>query len=285
MSYPFAVREPFQPLSTRPENAAKAACWFLFSGERLLLLEREGSYIVPCSIKPPVPAATLAYSRCIGVYAGTICMAAALHENTAPGNGLAPFSLRQAYAHITGDQWNIAGRASQILHWHLHTQFCGRCGAAMEEQPLEMLKTCPNCDFSTYPRLSPAVIMTVIRDDAILLGRAPRFPPGMYSPLAGYVEAGETLEEAVIREVREEVGIEIADISYVGSQSWPFPHSLMVGFTATYAAGAVTVDKTELEDARWFTATDMPQLPPKISIARALVERFLATATGERPRR
>jgi NAD+ diphosphatase len=145
----------------------------------------------------------------------------------------------------------------------------------MENRKTELAKICPACGFVSFPRLSPAVIMSIIKNDHILLARSPRFPPGMFSTLAGFVEPGETLEEAVKREVREEVNIRISNISYVASQPWPFPHSIMIGFSATYLDGEIEVDNDELEDARWFSVRDLPVLPSRITIARLLIDNFI----------
>ncbi len=142
--------------------------------------------------------------------------------------------------------------------------------------PTERAKECPQCGLLAFPRLSPAVIVLVQRQGELLLARPYHFTPGMYSVIAGFVEPGETLEEAVVREVREEVGIAIKDIRYFRSQPWPFPHSLMIGFTATYAGGEISLDDTEIEDAGWFRPDNLPTLPGKISIARTLIDWFLA---------
>lgn len=167
----------------------------------------------------------------------------------------------------------------QILHWHKEHCFCGKCGTAMKNRKTELAKICPACEFVSFPRLSPAVIMSVTRGNQILLGRAPRFPPGMYSTLAGFVEPGETLEEAVKREVREEVNIRINNIQYVASQPWPFPHSIMIGFSASYVDGEIEIDNHELEDAKWFSVRNLPALPSKITIARLLIDNFIKSCS------
>ena len=141
--------------------------------------------------------------------------------------------------------------------------------------PSERAQVCPQCGLTAFPRLSPAIIVCIRRGEQILLARNHRFPPGRFSVLAGFVEPGETLEEAVAREVREEVGIRVRDIRYFGSQPWPFPNSLMLGFTAEYAEGELVVDESELAEAHWFTRDNLPDLPPPISIARRLIEDFL----------
>lgn len=140
----------------------------------------------------------------------------------------------------------------------------------------ERAKECPDCGLLSYPRISPAIIVLVMKEDRLLLARAHRHPPGFYSVLAGFVEPGENLEEAVAREIREEVGIEVEDICYFGSQPWPFPDSLMIAFTCRYSSGDITLEEDELQDAGWFSPSDLPPIPPKISIARQLIDWFVA---------
>jgi len=161
------------------------------------------------------------------------------------------------------------------VDWDRTHQFCGRCGAPMEAKATERAKLCPRCGLHHFPRLAPAVIVLVERGHALLLARSRHFTQGMYSVIAGFVEPGETLEEAVVREVREETGISIRDIKYFGSQPWPFPHSLMIGFTAAYESGEIVLEDSEIEDAGWFTRDNLPPLPGKISIARRLIDGFL----------
>ena len=140
-----------------------------------------------------------------------------------------------------------------------------------------MARRCPRCGMVYYPRLSPAAIMLVRRGDELLLARSPHFPLGMYSALAGFVEAGESIEETIRREVREEVGVEVGEVRYFGSQPWPFPNSLMIGFIADYADGELKIsDPLEIEDARWYRLDDLPKLPPKVSIARAMIDASIA---------
>lgn len=274
VSNPILPQKHFSHHCSQAVQENGPALWFILKEDRLFLAGSDGGRFVPRHSAPPVPAPAIAYSRCIGSYEELPCMVVELREAES-NHGLAAVSLREAHVHIGEELWNIAGRASQILRWRQDHRFCGRCGAAMKEERQELLRRCPQCNFITYPRLSPAVIMSIIRDDRILLGRSQRFPPGMYSVLAGFVEPGETLEQAVAREVKEEVNIDIRDVRYIGSQPWPFPHSLMVGFTASYAGGTIEVDNRELEDAGWFSPADLPRLPSRISIARRLIELYL----------
>jgi NAD+ diphosphatase len=152
----------------------------------------------------------------------------------------------------------------------------------MQNSAKERARECPACSFVTYPPVSPAIIVAVRRGNRLLLGRSPHFPKGRYSVLAGFVEPGESLEEAVAREIFEEVHIAVKDIRYVASQPWPFPHSLMVGFTALWESGEIRIDEKEIEDARWFSPEDLPDLPPPSSISRRLIDAFLLEM-GENP--
>jgi NAD+ diphosphatase len=168
-----------------------------------------------------------------------------------------------------------SGLAAQLYRWNNSHKFCGQCGGLTEDKADERAKVCLKCDLIYFPRLSPAVIVAVIKDKKILLARSGRFPYGFYSVLAGFVQPGETLEECVAREVYEEVGIVVKNIRYFDSQPWPFPDSLMLGFTAEYASGDIYVDQSEIADAGWFGAFNMPNIPPKISIARQLIDWYV----------
>lgn len=205
-------------------------------------------------------------------------------DDLPPPSGTAFHGLRGALPLLQDEEFRWAGRARQLLEWRGQHRFCGRCG---EETVLAEEGTalrCPRCGLSAFPRVSPAVIVLVHDGRRILLGRAPRFPPGMYSTLAGFVEPGESAEEAIRREIREEAGVEVAEVRYFGSQSWPFPHSLMLGFHARYRSGEVRRDERELEDVRWFDRDGLPELPPPVSIARRLIESYLAEGEEARPR-
>ena len=163
----------------------------------------------------------------------------------------------------------------QLVEWARTHQFCGRCGVPTEDVTGLRAKRCPAAGSTPSPRLSPAVICLVERAGKAL-ARGPQFAAGMFSCLAGFVEPGESLEEAVAREVLEEVGIEVREIRYFGSQPWPFPNSLMIGFTAEWRSGEIAVDGTEITEASWFSAGDLPELPTPISIARRLIDDWLA---------
>jgi NAD+ diphosphatase len=166
----------------------------------------------------------------------------------------------------------LAARAFQVVEWDRTHRYCGRCATPTRDKAGERAKECPACGYVAYPRVSPAMMALVTRGREILLARAHRFPPGMFSALAGFVEPGETIEDCLAREVREEVGVEVRDLRYFGSQSWAFPHSLMIAFTAEYAGGDVRCEDAEIAEARWFAADALPVLPPSVSIARRLID-------------
>lgn len=218
----------------------------------------------------------LSQTQFLGYLEGCPCVAAELPESANYDDLYTLQSLRKLHFALDDDLFAIAARAVQIIAWNNTHQFCGRCATATIQHPTERAKRCPNCDLRQYPRLSPAVIMLIYKEEQLLLARAPRFRNGMYSVLAGFVEPGESLEETVARETREEVGIEIKHIQYFGSQPWPFPNSLMVGFTAEYAGGTITPEPGEIEDAAWFNKTELPPVPGELSIARKLIDWFVA---------
>lgn len=180
-----------------------------------------------------------------------------------------------ATTELKDDLMSLAGLARQILYWERLCTVCSRCGAELERVNLSWGKRCVSCSHEHYPHIHPCVIVLVKRGEEILLARKPEWPKGRYSLVAGFVDFGESLEECVVREVREETGIRVHNVQYVGSQNWPFPSQLMAGFVAEYLEGEILVDRSELEDARWFPRGVMPAiLPPRRSIARWIIERF-----------
>jgi len=186
--------------------------------------------------------------------------------------GAAFMPLLLAHGRLGDERWAIAGRAVQIAAWWRTHQYCGSCGQRNELRDLERALGCDDCGALAYPRLAPAVIVLVHRDEEVLLAQGRSFGGPMYSTLAGFVEPGESLEQCVAREVREEVGVEVTDITYRASQAWPFPHSLMVGFTARWAGGDIDIDESEIVDAQWFPIDGLPNIPPPFAISRWLID-------------
>jgi NAD+ diphosphatase len=259
----------FEPLVEGPPELAPDALAFALLDGDVLLAGEEVPALAALGTAPVARLLTL------GRLDGRLVYAVELAAGQAPPAGLAPVDLRSLYGVLGEPRWSLAGRAAQLLAWDRDHAFCGRCGTATEHLPGERARHCPSCGLDAYPRLSPAVITVVERGDEVLLARGTRFPRPFYSALAGFVEPGESLEECVRREVREEVGIELGEIRYFGSQPWPFPNSLMIGFHADYAAGELVLDPTEIVDAGWFRAGEMPLVPPPLSIARALIDDYL----------
>lgn len=254
--------------------------WFIFAQQRLLLAQTKEAPTVPHFNSPPcftTPLRTWTWLRPpqkAQVDRQTYWVAEVAAETPAP-LGYAWYGLRTLFSLISAQQWAFAARASQVLVWDRHHQFCGFCGSQTQRLATELARECPQCGLVAYPRINPAVMVLVRRNHEWLLARSAHFKPGVFSALAGFVEAGETLEEAAQRETREETGIEIANLRYFGSQSWPFPHSLMVAFLADYVAGTLCPDPHEIEAAGWFSVKNLPPLPDHISLARRLIEHAL----------
>ncbi|MGE8498106.1 MAG: NAD(+) diphosphatase [Pseudomonas sp.] len=188
--------------------------------------------------------------------------------------------LRQVMLQGDADTFAMLSYATQIGTWARQHRFCGSCGGRMQVLPRERAMRCTECEIHHYPRLSPSMIVLVTRGDDILLARSPRFVSGVYSTLAGFVEPGESVEQCVAREVLEEVGVQVTNLQYLGSQGWPFPHSLMLGFHAEYAGGDIVMQADEIEDAQWFSVHDLPPLPATRSIARYLIDTYVARRLG-----
>lgn len=216
-----------------------------------------------------------ARTHVIGVHQGRTHVAVSLPETTEIAS-LQPFwrggGLRAWFGVLRDEHLAIAMRAVQLLEWDRTHRFCGACGTPTELMPGERAMRCPNCALAVYPRISPAMMVLIKRGRELLLGRGINFPAGRYSALAGFLEAGESIEDAVHREVREEVSVEVNNLRYFGSQSWPFPNSLMIAFTADWVSGEVKADPAELADAQFFDIDDLPSMPPRLSIARALLD-------------
>lgn len=258
-----------------PSEREEPAWWFAFQGNKLLVYLESSSISIPYLLDFKELGLTPLSQHYLGRLDKQHCYAVELAEGTAPPTGMSFGGLRQVYGRLDEALFWIATRAVQVVDWDRTHQFCGQCGTPTKTSLIERAKECPRCGLLHFPRLSPAIIVLVEHGQELLLARSRHFLPGMYSVLAGFVEPGETLEEAVAREVKEEVGLTVKEIKYFGSQPWPFPHSLMVGFTAKYHGGEISLQDPEIEDAGWFTADNLPTLPGKISIARKLIDWFV----------
>lgn len=271
----------FIPNFSPPQDIGEFSMWFIFYQNELLIQEKQDSYHIPLLNMVEREKLPLINHFYLGQYGSIHCFGAELNPKTSIPTGYQTWGLRQLFGLIHDDLFALAGRANHLLYWDSTTQFCGRCGHSTQLKKDERAKECPKCGLIIYPQLSPAVIILIEKDHEILLARSPRFKPGIYSVVAGFVEPGETLEQAVMREIREEVGIHVHHIHYFGSQHWPFPQSLMIAFTAEYLNGQINIDHREIEDADWFTIDNLPPIPSKMSISRRLIDWFIEKQTNK----
>lgn len=185
-------------------------------------------------------------------------------------------SLRSLLFNNAGIEIALAGKATQLLDWYVSHQYCGRCGNATQHHESQRVLVCHSCREQYFPRINPCAIMLVTRGKEVLLARSARFRSGFYSCLAGFIEVGETPEETVVREVKEEVGIEVDNIRYIKSQSWPFPSQLMLGFIADYKSGDIVPEPEEIEEAGWYSVDALPNVPAAgISVAGELIQHYV----------
>lgn len=272
--YESLTRKVFQPGIT-PTETAGPAYWFLFQ-KFSLLVESNGETAAPLLVASPEEVGlSVGPGHYLGQLDGVSCYAAEVAEDLVVPAGMEFTNLRRLYGLMDEDFFWVGGRGVQVLDWDRNHRFCGRCGHSTEPHTTERLRVCPQCKLGVYPRLDPAVIVAVTWENHILLARSPRHPPGLFSVLAGFVEPGETLEGCVLREVREETGLDVTNIRYFGSQPWPFPRSLMVAFTCESRNSEIVIDGEELVEAAWFRADNLPDLPPPLTISRHLVDWFV----------
>jgi len=277
MSMPFEWPPGYAAAVQRPAELPERSLWFVFRGVELLVAAAPAQVALPHCNDPNKLGMMPQRTQYLGVLGGVHCFSAEAAAGTAAPHGWVWQGLRALFGILEDAQFALAGRALQIVDWDRTHQYCGACGKVTTERANERARECRGCGQVVYPRLAPAVMGLVRREGELLLARSPRFPEGMYSALAGFVEPGETLEQCLEREVYEETGIRIRDARYFASQPWPFPHSLMIAFFADYYGGEIRVDGTEIIDAQWFSADNLPRLPAGVSIARKLID----AAVGE----
>ncbi len=250
--------------------------WFIFQGSQLLVSDSESAPTLPSGktwrtlARHALRTHTLTSQRRYRGYAVEVDEAYVAPE------GYRFTGLRTLFGVIDEDLLSLAGLAFQIIDWDRTHVFCSRCATPTEHAEHEQVRICPACQLRAYPRIAPVVMGLIVRNQEILLARSPHFAPGMYSAVAGFCEAGESLEEALHREIQEEVGVTVTDLQYFRSQPWPFPHSLMVAFVCEYESGIVVPQPSEIEDARWFSVDALPLLPHPVSIARKLIDATVA---------
>lgn len=257
--------------ASEPPVPTEKHLYFIFDARHLVVNGRTVPVLTPAEASD-LP---MGRPRFFGLFGETPCYCADLLAKELPP-ALTRLTLRKFFQG-TDDAWrHAAGCGRQILDLHLNARYCGHCGARTFPAPEEHSMQCPDCGLTTYPRISPAVIMAVTRGDEILLARGVRFPnKKMFSVLAGFVNPGETLEDCVAREVYEETRIRADRVKYVRSQPWPFPDSLMIGFTARYAGGEIKIDPDEIVEASWFRYDDLPMIPDAHTLAGQLIRAFV----------
>lgn len=270
----------FEPTHILPATVAGDAHAFAFRGDRILALAGpDETYSIP-SRQQLADASIAGTPHFLGMLGATACVAIDLADDAAELPGMPYVGLRTLFLKVPDPLLALAARAFQVVDFDRTHRFCGRCGTATTTKEAERARACPACGLVAYPRVSPAMMALVTRGREILLARSHRFATGVFSALAGFVEPGETIEDCVRREVREEVGVEVGAITYFASQAWAFPHSLMIAYTAEYAGGEIRVDDAEIAEARWFPIDALPKLPGSVSIARRLIDATVARLRG-----
>jgi NAD+ diphosphatase len=259
--------------AVQPLAVATPLAWcFAFVDGKLLLPDAEVAALQPQALQAFDGAAQVRHY--LGRLDDVDCWALRLPQVPA---GWRATALRAAMLQFPEALMGLAGRAAMLLEWDRAHRFCGVCGTPTEVQAHERSRKCPACGHAAYPRLSPAMMVLVWRGRQLLLARSPHYVAGMFSALAGFVEPGESLEECVHREVAEEVGVQVRGLRYYGSQSWPFPHSLMVAYTAEWVGGEIVPQEDEIEAAGWFDIDALPGIPPRFSIAGHLIRDTVAS--------
>lgn len=265
----------FVPGILAPTNERKQSYWFCFQSNKLMVYLQDRQAKLPLleeleelTIKP-------VRRQYLGLLDGTHCYSAELPHTLAWPEGTAFLNLIELHACMSETLYKVAVYAHQTVAWDREHQYCGGCGAKTESVPEERAKKCGACGALYFPRITPAIMVAVLKDHKLLLAKNRSFPQGFYSVLAGFVEPGERLEECIIREVKEEVGLEITNLRYFNSQPWPFPNSLMIAFIADYAGGKLKVDNREIVEAGWFAANELPKCPTgTLSVAGRLIDWF-----------
>jgi NAD+ diphosphatase len=252
----------------------------VFHGNRVFIARDGGGRPRIPRLDANAQGLSLKAAHYLGRLDGRHCYGLALPQAAALPEGLELLGLRALI--LEGEEWvaAIAGQAFQLLEWSRTHRYCGACGAPTTAHAADRAVECPDCRLVFYPRISPVMMALVHRDGEILLTRKPGYAPGRYTVVAGFVEAGESLEQCLAREVREEVGVEIRNPRYFASQPWPFPNSLVMAFSAEWAGGEVVPDGAELEEARWFSIDALPELPEPVHVSRQLIDDTLARLRG-----
>lgn len=270
-----SIYKRYQPATTpEPENG-QSCYWFVFQSTKLMIKVANETLGIPFSQSLEEIKLSPVRTQYLGRLDDHPCYSAEVSPETVAPAGMSFRDLRSLYGALDEDVFVLAGKAIQVVAWDQTHQYCGRCGLQTETLPDERAKKCPACGLISYPRISPAVITAVFKDNQILLTHNIAFRGKFYGLIAGFVEAGETLEECARREILEEVRIRVKNLQYFGSQPWPFPNSLMIGFTAEYESGEILADGKEISECGWYDTHNLPDLPSKMSIAREMIDWFI----------
>jgi len=246
--------------------------YFLFYNDELLVKSKNNKSILPTIME--LENLKLINIQYIGSINDLNCYCGEINNDAVIPEGMYLSKLKALTHQLSEEMFWIGGRAVQVVNWNNENKYCGRCGTLTQNSEGERSKKCPKCGLVNYPRICPSIIVAVVRQGKLLLAHNNQFPNNLYSVVSGFLEVGETLDECVVREVHEETGIAVKNIKYFGNQPWPFPNSLMIGFTAEYASGEIQVDGNEIEHADWYSSTEMPLAPDSISIAKDLIDWF-----------
>ncbi|GAA5174272.1 NAD(+) diphosphatase [Niveibacterium umoris] len=276
----------FEPLWSCDRAPLPEDLWFVFQDSALLVQEASPACVLPDGAVLRASGVVTTECRCVGKLGAAYCWVASIADRELPV-GLVAEPVRRLFNRLPDDLLAIAGRAQQILEFDRTHRYCGACAAEMRAHDGGRARACPACGHSAYPRIAPAMMVLVKRDGPggreLLLAHGAKFPGTMYSALAGFVEPSESLEACIRRETREEVGVEVCNLRYFGSQGWPFPHSLMVAFVADWAGGEIACQPDEIVDAQWFALDALPQLPHRLSIARRLINAVVGECDPQHP--
>nr|WP_197414293.1 NAD(+) diphosphatase [Lacimicrobium alkaliphilum] len=253
----------------------KPAYWLILSQNKLVRLENQSTFILARHSELEFVSQYLNNAVRVGQYQQTDCYMLDMEQQAPDHSNAELIGLRDALMSENDDAFNIIARAWQVAVFLRTHRYCGQCGSQMQRVDRELATHCHRCQHRCYPRISPCIIVAIKKQQQILLARGRHHKQGMYSTLAGFVESGESLEQAVHREVMEEVGIKIKNLRYFDSQPWPFPHSLMMGFLAEHDSGEINVDGEEILEADWYAADSLPVTPPEFSIAGRLIKAAL----------
>jgi NAD+ diphosphatase len=256
-------------------DITQPSLWFIFYKDQLLLEQKNGTYTVPCEKEIPIPCQT-ATVHDMTTLNGYSCRTFAVANPPENNEQYALISLRESYRYLPYNHFSIASKAQEILHFDAHNRFCSVCGAPLIRIS-SIFKQCSACKEEFYPSIAVAILALIRKNDSVLLVHAHNFKGKFQSLVAGFLETGETLEECVQREVLEETGLKIKNITYFGNQSWPFPSGLMVGFIADYDSGEIKLQKEELSFGAFYTKNNLPELPGKLSLARKMIDWWIET--------